>query len=536
MIFSMKPKNFGGGSIVAGTAVLALHLAAAAVYAQPWVPPTGVPMPAFGVRESAPVAPNPWTSETRGFYYVDNTHPAATDAATFGTPGRPRRSIPTGVDPGSVVEVHGGPYVTSNNLSGGGNGTAAAPIFYKGVGRPIVQSTVDHRNFGVWGAYTIIEGFTFVNLQVALVGHHVAVRDTEIRGMTPAPGGRAVYTGNTTDVVILRNSIHHNGNNNYPVENDIHGVLVGPAAQRVWVVDNEMYANGGSSIQVNSNANLQSLARLIYIARNRMHEEGETGIAIKSGEDVIISQNELWGFRPTNYPHSGSDGTAILIDDQNAWNGLNNRMWILFNYVHNSTVGIRTQSYAAVIGNIVRDVQNAGVLTYGSHDVLVEHNTFYNVCRGLERFGGDVGFKAIFVNNIIGPRTCDDVSITGNSVTTSVLSTSLFNSPAKIRLGTWFTPLSSFMVGHACVGCREGDARFVDAARYNFRLAAGSPAIATATPTAAYSTFQSIYGVNIQVDFAGRTRPGLDGKWDMGALETDGIGAPAPPTNVRIIK
>ena len=534
MISTMQPKSFGG--ILAG-GLLALHLAGAAAYAQPWVPPIGVPMPAFGIRETAPAPPSPWTVETRGFYYVDNTHPLATDAAVFGTPSRPRRSIPAGVDPGSVVEVRGGPYITSLNLSGGGNGTATAPIFYKGVGKPVIQSTVDHRNFGVWGAYTIIEGFTFVNLQVALVGHHTAVRDCEVRDMTPAPGGSAVYTGGTTDVVILRNSIHNNGNNNYPVENDIHGVLVGPAAQRVWVVDNEMYGNGGSSIQVNSNANLQALARLIYIARNRMHEEGETGIAIKSGEDVIISQNDVWGFRPTNYPHSGSDGTAILIDDQNAWNGLNNRMWILFNYVHNSTVGIRTQSYAAVIGNVVRDVQNAGVLTYGSHDVIVEHNTFYNVCRGLERFGGDAGFKAYFANNIVAARTCDDLKVTGNSVVGSVVATSLFPTPVRINWGgAIYTNLATFAAAQTCQGCREGDPRFVDAANSVFRLQTGSPGIGTATPSGAYGIFQSLYGLSIAYDFAGRTRPGNDGKWDMGAFETDGVGAPAPPTNVRIIR
>ena len=536
MLFRIGSMRFGGVSVVAGTAVLALHLAAQAAYAQPWVPPTGVPMPTFGVRETAPAPPSPWTAETRGFYYVDNTHPAATDAAVFGTPGRPRRSIPTGVDPGSVVEVHGGPYVSGTDTAGGGNGTAAAPIFYKGVGKPILQSSADRRNFGVWGSYTIIEGFTFVNRQVALVGHHTAVRDCEVRDMPPLPGGAAIYTAHTSDVVILRNLIHHNGNNNYPVENDIHGVLVAAGALRVWVVDNEMYANGGSSIQVNSLPTNDPLAKLVFIARNRMHEEGETGIAIKSGEDVVISQNELWGFRPTNYPHSGSDGTAILIDDQNAWNGLNNRMWILFNYVHNSTVGIRTQNYAAVIGNIVRDVQNAGVLTWGSHDVHIEHNTFYNACRGLERFGGEVGFKVIFVNNIVGPRTCDDIKLTGNSVSTSVMATSLFNTPARITWGIMYSPLSSFMAGHACVGCREGDPRFVDPANANFKLGAGSPATGTATPSSAYDIFQQLYGINIKVDFAGRTRPGLDGKWDMGALETDGVGAPAPPTNVRIIR
>lgn len=515
----------------------AMLLLSTSAYGQTWTPPIGVPTPSFGIREQPRSAPSPWTAEVAGYYYVDNTHSLANDSMTYGTPARPRRSIPAGVAAGSVVEVHGGPYTTTLNLSGGGNGTAASPIFYRGVGKPRIVSTVDHRNFAVYGSYVILDGFEFVNLQVAMVGHHTSIRNSEVRGMTPAPGGSAVYTGNTTDVVIFGNYIHHNGNNNYPVENDIHGVLVGPAAARVWVVDNEMYANGGSSIQINSNADLANLAKLVYIARNRMHEEGETGIAIKSAEDVIISQNEVWGFRPTDYPHSGSDGTAILIDDQNAWNALNNRMWILFNHVHDSTVGIRTQSYAYIIGNVVRNVQNAAFLTWGSHDLLIEHNTAYNVGRGLERFGGLAGNRVVFVNNIVNTRTWDDVKLTGNAVSTSGLANSLFQSPAIINWGGTVFNLSSFSSAYGCAGCREGSPRFTNPAGLDFRLGSGSPAIGSASPSSIYSVYQQLYGVSISFDLAGRARPGADGKWDMGAFESDGGGAaPAAPTNLRIIR
>jgi hypothetical protein len=51
-----------------------------------------------------------------------------------------------------------------------------------------------------------------------------------------------------------------------------------------------------------------------------------------------------------------------------------------------------------------------------------------------------------------------------------------------------------------------------------------------------YGTYKSTYGVSIAYDVMGRSRPGVDGKWDMGALEGDGIGLPAPPSDLRIIR
>jgi len=83
--------------------VLAIQPAAAQ-----WAPPIGIPAPSFGITNVAPAVPNPWTASTPGFYYVEPTKTASTDASnTYGTPAKPRKTIPTTLPAGSVVELHG---------------------------------------------------------------------------------------------------------------------------------------------------------------------------------------------------------------------------------------------------------------------------------------------------------------------------------------------------------------------------------------------------------------------------------------------
>src|SRR5690242_15808016 len=73
-----------------------------------WQPPIGIPRPSFGIVEEAPAAPSPWTAPAAGFYFVNAEDKKATDASNeFGTPARPRRTIPTSLPAGAVVELHG---------------------------------------------------------------------------------------------------------------------------------------------------------------------------------------------------------------------------------------------------------------------------------------------------------------------------------------------------------------------------------------------------------------------------------------------
>ena len=88
-------------------AALVFSASAAPVQAQ-WQAPIGMPAPSFGVVETARAVPSPWTAATAGFYYVDATHADSTDTSNpYGTPARPRKTIPNTLPAGAVVELHG---------------------------------------------------------------------------------------------------------------------------------------------------------------------------------------------------------------------------------------------------------------------------------------------------------------------------------------------------------------------------------------------------------------------------------------------
>jgi hypothetical protein len=74
-------------------------------FAASWTPPIGMRMPPFGIDEVAPPRPNPWTTSTAGFYYADGSALNATDSGNiYGTPGLLRKTVPTRLPAGSVVE------------------------------------------------------------------------------------------------------------------------------------------------------------------------------------------------------------------------------------------------------------------------------------------------------------------------------------------------------------------------------------------------------------------------------------------------
>ena len=304
-----------------------------------WESPIGLPEPEFGIFETYrmyddPANRNPdltYHQNAEGGYYthyVDNTHPDATDSGNpYGTVSMPRNTIPGNLPEGSVVEVHGGPY-SYWNLSGdyyttwiSGTGTEEKPVFIRGAaGETPIHTKMRIQAEGC--SYVVIENFNLddstIGLSYRMVSDHISFRNLEVHGGPPMTTA-AVSAGDVghSHIVVYNNYIHNNGDPEWHDENDFCAVKAGGRGgehpEHIWVVDNHMHGNGGDSISADGQPG--NLVRYYYVGRNIMHEEGENAVDLKESADVVLSENIMYGFGPTNFASSGSDGTAVVIND-----------------------------------------------------------------------------------------------------------------------------------------------------------------------------------------------------------------------------
>jgi nitrous oxidase accessory protein NosD len=476
-----------------------------------WTPPVGIPMPSFGVREQ----PGPAT------WFVDNTHPSATDDGNpQGSAARPRRTLPGTLPAGAVVEIKGGPYVVGR-VQWGGDGSAASPIFVRGVGSPVL----DGEELRLRGSYVIVEGVVLDGMRLVVgPGHHLALRRSEIRGYDPGRNGAAVSL-EATDVVLQGNHIHHNGDATGAAEEDVHGIKPGSGDARVWIVDNNIHHNGGDAVQVGSASAEEPWAERIYIGRNELHHDRENGVDIKQSRDVVVSENRIHSYLPT----SSSSGEAIVVHDDPE------RVWIVNNEIRDAARGVVCTGAAGfyVVGNLIERIHHVpgreydpaslygtqAIIAYASPELHVVANTIYDVDAGISF---PTGQRAVIVGNVVAnlSQPSHHVAVGGSAAGSSLMSHNLLAGPVRIKWGTTRAQgLSEFQGSSGRgAGCVTGDPAFQDPGRGDFRLRTGSPAIDAGITPDVYATFQRLYGLDIARDLASTPRP--QGRaFDIGALE-----------------
>jgi hypothetical protein len=539
-----------------------------------WIRPIGIPEPTFGIRESHTMYQDqqynyagvlgPYKNAGYGPYthYIDNSHPSATDSGNpHGTVEKPRLTIPLNLSAGSVVEIHGGPY-TYGNYNGNtyiginADGSASQPVFVRGIAnpnRPIIQ-----RSLWLRGHYVIVEGFDFNrNLQgggairiqpwpstnpdpVGYV-HHLSVRDSEAHHLSKATSGNSamfsasgILGNDVTDVVFYNNNVHPDDVDIYNppdlFEKDTVGIGMGSYSSRVWIVDNHIHHSAGDSVGTGHDA--RYTARNYYIGRNRMHDNGENAVDLKEVENVIVSQNLMYNMFG---PSSGSDGSVVVVHyGPNYWP---KNTWFLFNEIFNASnsgiqVGGTVLDDVYFIGNLVHDISNAsgtakGFSSWGSRNIHLAGNVFYNVDNGINITGSGSTGRLFFHNNIVSKL----LNLSGFHMS---LSDSTYRAGADVRNNLFFQPEASVRInwGSASspssvaqlraagyfVNCLEADPMFVQASANNFRLQSTSPAIDAGMESGLYALFKSTFGVDINVDYDLKPRPqGLG--WDIGAYE-----------------
>lgn len=526
-----------------------------------WKPPIGIPEPEFGIFETYrmyddPASRNPeltYHQNAEGGYYthyIDNTDPNATDNDNdYGSPETPRRTVSEAeLPPGSVVEIHGGPY-TYGSLSGGYcypwftcGGTQAQPVFIRGA--PGTSPVHAQMKILVSGSYAVVENLDLTDSTIGTnyqrAGHHLAFRCLEVHGGPPIYSTAIlVGDGNHQYLVAYNNHVYDNGDPNYFDENDFHGIMATTReqnhAEHVWIVDNHIHGNGGCAVQLNSwDLDVEYAARHIYIGRNIMHGDGEVAVALKDCADVVVSENLAYDYDPSDFAHSGSDGTGLLIHFERP----HENIWILFNEVTSCFNGIRFQDSCYILGNKLWDIRNnrdstgTGIVGYQSDiSSTIVGNTIWDADRGIA-FGSGTGIALDIANNVIanmngGSHIYVERSYAADA---SGMSNNLFYEPGAASKISWGLDNEAFHESLADFqqrtgkgqGCVEADPLFVDAAQGDLHLQQTSPAVGAGTDSgvvdAVYDRFEELYGIDIRKDIAGRPRP-AGGGWDIGAYE-----------------
>lgn len=497
-----------------------------------WEPPIGIRAPEFGIEESHTMYENalydfgngtvPYPDAGNGPYthYVDNQHPNATDSNNpYGTPNKPRMTIPLSLSPGSVVEVHNGPYSYTESIHGDlylplveGYGTADKPIFIRGANS---STPFEIGELGTSVNEIIVRDYSYVILENVFINGpaikiyqpttHFAIRHSEITGETTSGIKLWSYKldfvpGEVKDnIVIYNNKIHDNGPYPASAETGRFGVIIDNASEDVWVVDNDMYYNGDDSLQVIDRYWVPELRGIIadgiYIGRNKMHHDGENAIDIKGSKNVIISQNEIYGYLTL---YSTSAGEAIRINDE----GEQDNIWLLYNRIYDSEDGIDPVNALFkpyIIGNVIHNVDTA----INRDGAIVTNNTIYNCTLGVGRRRGPYYELS---NNII--TNCDTAYDYCSSCGTDVTYSNILYNNGSSR---------------ACTDCIYDDPQME---ADNETPSASSPAVdAAGQISEAYDIFFNTYGLDIRRDIDNKPRPS-GGDWDIGAHEINGPSTP----------
>lgn len=527
-----------------------------------YTPPAGIPTPKWGdmnpIELTAPSTPSAWpANEVAGFYYIDNTDPNCSTAVKYGCPAVPRCELPLSATfpAGTYLEVHGGPYentIGSHRYEWTFQGTEDNPVWFRGAS---VASRPEIRGFiRMYGTYVVVENILFTvrpsdqyvqidlgNYQEQTIDHAV-LRHCEVagNGMQTAGFSSAIsLSGNadtgakTHDIVLYDLKIHDIGDDDATEENDYHGILPAQHTYNIWILNCEIFNLGGDSVQVGSNNYVgDQMPHHVYIGDGDFYSNYENAVDVKNANHTVISTNRMHDFSP----HAGyTYANPVTIHQQGGDTPA--FVWVLFNELYNCSQAIRVQDAKDVhiIANTFYNIHASttgdksscwyntfGIamrtsLTTGS----IIDNTFYDV-DVFVTFPALLGPEGVVVqDNLFGARSdpdCYDICVDSTARDQTRFSTNHFQEFDALRFGaTIYHDLSLFMADSYCPDCQQGDP-MLTAPPENCMPMAASPVVDRGARSQIYDLFASLYGISIERDHSGKTRPNGAG-WDIGAYE-----------------
>jgi hypothetical protein len=402
--------------------------------------------------------------------------------------------------------------------------------------------------------------------------HHISIRNNTINNIEYTAPPQSVFSttarsgGKLYDIVMYNNSFINVGDPNETVDHDLHSIgltisdtLEGTESYNIWVLNN-LFKDSTQGLQINAAAR-EGIPKLhhIYVGKNYGENERQRSISTKYASHVIFSQND--GIPGVNRAASG-------YSESMGWSLGADYVWFIFNNIHSGADGIRNSddtgstqesSRIFIIGNWIHNLQlndlsttlNSGYalnFEHGRSTVLVIDNTI------------DTGLGGL-ITQADGPA----MYVSGNIFNTIDASRSFVNFNQALTIGTihfanniyyanggiprweytsnlylsynnWMAKYSQFAADSVYANPQIGS---------NGVPLEGSPAIGTnknenteyGYPDV-YALFESLYGINIRVDYNGNPRP-TSGAWTLGAFEANTLKPtlPSPPAPIpNIIK
>jgi hypothetical protein len=374
--------------------------------------PIGIPAPTWGIDETVPARPSPWTAATPGYYFVDKNAylgTACTNTSNpYGYPGHPRCDPPRPLTAGSRVEIAGTynpiDYVvgtfyttatetptgdtwavgtdsgTAPNYTGSRTGNAGPSWIVPYDSNTVLTSTGS--KMGVHGSYIYFDGFAADGVtrnmtsyqKILQIGSastainwssdHVMVRGMNITGDGVLTASGVSTQGSTTttiaNVLIYNNAFADWGNMAATTDLDPTAIILGQYLSSIWILDNSITNIANTTIALTgANSSASDTAprlRFVYVGRNNITASKVSGIAIKNAQDVIISENTIYDIRDSSW----SDGKCFgaQYDPE--------RVWWLYNTCHKALLGLRVSSgnggvtgaYLYAIGNVFYDINH----------------------------------------------------------------------------------------------------------------------------------------------------------------------------------
>lgn len=483
--------------------------------------PIGIPTAWMEPDAPRPARPNPWTAEIPGYYYIDEA--TGTDTGrTYGSPAAPRRSIPVPLPAGSYTEVVG----TYSQTVGGvvlirGAGTSgpwvantSGPAWI--VGRDAANRPFFNRTLLFEGAYLCVEYLT--GNQDWNVNHpdpaamrtasNMLIRYCELDGQHTTNFTALSLNGTdfstSQDIIVYNNTVHGYGPLAVDVDRDYIGIF-NVRSERIWILDNHVYEMAGVGIGHSAKTGTPAQVRYIYVGRNHVHHCWAAGIAFKTCEHVVISQNHVHDTVDVPWSNGwGIGGQYAALD-----------VWIMYNEIYNCDNGIRVASTnldfesVYIFGNLIYNIQpsttpyqpsafgQAAIGLWGADHRYVVGNTIHNAIRGIAMPHATTNIHGSIIEfNIFSNIALDDFYIENPSATTRIRNNVFYRGGANARInlgGTTYT-LATLPAVHA--GNVGVNPMFVDPASRNYRVQAEIPLLTSSSMTQnIFADFGTVFSV-----------------------------------------